>query len=191
MKFMKHFNKSLTVALTLLLILPALAAPMARAVAPVSNKGDANNDGQVNSTDALVIQSYLNGVIGSSSLSLINADTNNDGLVTHMDHLIILKYDVGLISSLPQIVTLSGDANSDGVTNSTDALIIQQFLSDNNANVFKNVANSDVNKDGLITNMDAVMILQYDVGILTALPAATTIVGDVNGDHIEMVTKLI
>ena len=43
MKFMRHFNKSLIVALTMLLILPALAVPMARA-ADDSLAGDAGSD---------------------------------------------------------------------------------------------------------------------------------------------------
>lgn len=58
--------------------------------------GDANHDGLVNSTDALIVLKGDVGIDISSHCPVNCGDVNNDGYVNSTDALIILKYDVRL-----------------------------------------------------------------------------------------------
>ena len=68
--------------------------------------GDANNDDQVNSTDALIVLSCDVGISVSQFCPMNCSDVNGDGLVNSTDALIILSYDAGI--SVPFTVGESG-----------------------------------------------------------------------------------
>ena len=67
--------------------------------------GDVNGDGQVNSTDALIILSFdANVPISPNFLNLINngcGDVNSDGKTNSTDALIVLTFDAGLPVPFP------------------------------------------------------------------------------------------
>jgi len=63
--------------------------------------GDANGDGQVTSTDALIILSGDVGLDVTQFCPMNCGDVNSDGEVTSTDALIILSYDVGLDMPFP------------------------------------------------------------------------------------------
>lgn len=65
-----------------------------------SDKGDVNEDGDVNNVDAALVLKYDAGVIDEDGLTLINADVNGDGNVNNLDAAKICKYDAGLIEGL-------------------------------------------------------------------------------------------
>jgi hypothetical protein len=69
------------------------------AVAAGIKYGDVNNDGKINSLDALEILTYSVGSKTLDSDSLKRADVTGDGKVNSSDALDILRYVVGLISS--------------------------------------------------------------------------------------------
>ncbi|MBN1787956.1 MAG: S8 family serine peptidase [Sedimentisphaerales bacterium] len=63
-------------------------------------QGDADNNGQVNIVDALIVaQNYVG--LGQVPVFLINADVNGDLNLTILDALIIAQYYVGEINSFP------------------------------------------------------------------------------------------
>jgi hypothetical protein len=73
-------------------------------IQPQNILGDVNNDGLVNSTDALIVLSYDVGRDVSAFLDRINAgvgDVNGDGVTNSTDALFILSYDVGLYVPVP------------------------------------------------------------------------------------------
>ncbi len=125
--------------------------------------GDVNSDGKVDSTDALMIQSYVKGLTNFDASQKIKGDVNLDTMITYLDSYIIMMYDVDLIPVLPHVATKYGDVNLDGKVDSTDALIVSTFVETESLSGFKNIANADVNKDGEITKEDADKILQMDV----------------------------
>ena len=53
--------------------------------------GDADEDGEVDSLDALLILRYSIDIIGADELNLENADVNQDGVVNGMDALLVLR----------------------------------------------------------------------------------------------------
>jgi hypothetical protein len=63
--------------------------------------GDANSDGLVSSTDALIILSADVGMNTSQFCPMNCGDVNGDGYVTSSDALIILSYDVGHGCAVP------------------------------------------------------------------------------------------
>jgi hypothetical protein len=71
------------------------------ATAPTGQLGNANGDGAVNSTDALIILSADVGINTSTFCPMNCGDVNADGLVNSTDALIILSYDVGIPVGFP------------------------------------------------------------------------------------------
>ena len=63
--------------------------------------GDANNDGAVNSIDAMYILQYDVELIGADEINLTLADVNGDGKVNSIDAMYILRYDAELIEKFP------------------------------------------------------------------------------------------
>ncbi len=61
--------------------------------------GDANNDGEVNIADALVISRYDAGIISMDKNRLAVSDVNRDGEVNIADALMISRLDAGIINS--------------------------------------------------------------------------------------------
>ncbi|MBO5421431.1 MAG: dockerin type I repeat-containing protein [Clostridia bacterium] len=62
--------------------------------------GDVNNDGQINSSDALLILQYSVGSYALNGNAFTAADTNRDGKVNSSDALIILQFAVGKINKI-------------------------------------------------------------------------------------------
>ena len=63
--------------------------------------GDANNDGAVNSIDAMYILQYDVELIDASEINLVLADVNGDGKVNSIDAMYVLRYDAELIEKFP------------------------------------------------------------------------------------------
>ena len=63
-------------------------------------KGDVNNDGVVDSVDALMALRCALGIIDLDGPAFEAADVNGDGMIRSDDALMILRYALGIISSL-------------------------------------------------------------------------------------------
>lgn len=61
--------------------------------------GDANGDGEIDFTDAIVVLKHDAGLSALTGDKLTSADANGDGEIDFVDAILILKYDSGLISS--------------------------------------------------------------------------------------------
>ena len=84
---MKKFLSILfSIILMVCLVVPALGA---------AYKGDVNNDGAVNSADALIILQYSAGII--EDININRADINGDGEVNSADALQVLQTAVGIL----------------------------------------------------------------------------------------------
>jgi hypothetical protein len=68
---------------------------------PTGELGGVNGDGEVNSTDALIILSADVGIDTSAFCPMNCGDVNGDGYVNSTDALIILSYDVGISVPFP------------------------------------------------------------------------------------------
>ncbi len=62
--------------------------------------GDVNNDGNINSSDALLVLQYSVGSYALNGNAFTAADTNRDGKVNSSDALIILQFAVGKIDKI-------------------------------------------------------------------------------------------
>lgn len=71
------------------LVVPAMGA---------AYKGDVNNDGVVNSSDALIILQYSTGLI--EDININRADINGDGKVNSVDALQVLQTTVGILKPI-------------------------------------------------------------------------------------------
>lgn len=132
--------------------------------------GDVDNDGLVNSTDALRILTFAEKGDSNAIPALVNADVNYDGFISEMDAYIILQYDVGLIKELPVLATVYGDVDEDNTVNSEDALRIKTAVELKDYNSIYNIANADVNLNGRIDGIDAALILEFDIDRIDKLP---------------------
>ncbi len=68
---------------------------------PVSVLGDVNDDGEANSTDALIVLSADVGIDSTQYCPMNCGDVNADGYVNSTDALIILSFDVGMSVAFP------------------------------------------------------------------------------------------
>ena len=100
--------KSHTSILSRLLLMPAMVIfslsillPDTASAQPVSwIPGDANNDGQVDSIDALLIaQNYVG--INVVGIFMLNSDVDGDLEITVIDALLVAQFFVGLIDEFP------------------------------------------------------------------------------------------
>ena len=66
---------------------------------PAYTLGDVNNDGKINSSDALLILQSAVGKITLSTTQALSADVNKDGKINSSDALKVLQYAVGKITS--------------------------------------------------------------------------------------------
>ena len=63
--------------------------------------GDVDNDGEINSFDALLILQASTGLVKLTSEQEVNANVNNDDNINSADALLVLSRAVGLISIFP------------------------------------------------------------------------------------------
>ena len=82
----------------LIVMLAVIVAFSGMAIAAYTSNvaGDANGDGKVNSTDALLILQYSVG-LKVSNLDKMSADLNKDGRINSTDALTVLQISVGLV----------------------------------------------------------------------------------------------
>lgn len=121
--------------------------------------GDVNNDGLVNTSDAILLSKYLAGHV-SSIASPTSGDMNGDDIIDYQD-VNLLSQQVGYVKSVPGLV---GDANSDGILNDEDYTLLLSYLS-NASSVTEE--NCDMNQDGEIQMNDAIYLMQLVQGSIT------------------------
>ncbi len=68
---------------------------------PTRLEGDVNNDGVINSGDALLVAKHIVGTTTLTGDNLLAADVNDDQLINGADLLLIKKYIVGTINQFP------------------------------------------------------------------------------------------
>ena len=66
---------------------------------PAYTLGDVNNDGKINSTDALLVLQYAVNTVSLDSAQQMAADVNRDGKINSTDALLILQYAVNIIKT--------------------------------------------------------------------------------------------
>ncbi len=104
---------------TLSLILALVLAFSAFGIAASAKlTGDVNNDGKVNSSDALMVLQYSVGSL--KKIDTDAADVNDDGKINSTDALMVLKISVGLLdtSKYKATVKLTATANGKSYTSS-------------------------------------------------------------------------
>lgn len=84
-------KKFLVLVVTFITVLQTVVISQA-----VSYKGDVDNNGSVNSTDALIILQYAVGM--NDGIDESKADVNSDKAINSTDALIVLQTSVGLVS---------------------------------------------------------------------------------------------
>ena len=67
-----------------------------------AENGDVNNDGVIDSADAMMVLRSSVGLIAMSQAQKAVADVNGDGSIDAGDAILILRYDAGLIDSFPE-----------------------------------------------------------------------------------------
>lgn len=78
---------------------PKEAGSFSYGAKPTYTLGDVNNDGKINSSDALLILQSAVGKITLSATQTLAADVNKDGKINSSDALKVLQYAVGKITS--------------------------------------------------------------------------------------------
>ena len=78
---------------------PTEAASFSYGERPTYTLGDVNNDGKINSSDALLILQSAVGKITLSATQTLAADVNKDGKINSSDAFKVLQYAVGKITS--------------------------------------------------------------------------------------------
>jgi len=63
--------------------------------------GDANGDGVVDSTDAMLVCQYDAWMIDETEINLSVCDVNGDGIVDSTDAMLICQYDAWMIDKFP------------------------------------------------------------------------------------------
>lgn len=66
---------------------------------PAYTLGDVNDDGKINSTDALLVLQYAVNTVSLDSAQQMAADVNRDGKINSTDALLILQYAVNIIKT--------------------------------------------------------------------------------------------
>lgn len=100
-------KKLLVMVLTVVLAFSAAASVFAAGL----DYGDVNGDGQINSSDALMVLRSSVGVVELSKNEKLAADVDANGAINSTDALLILKYSVGSIDVFP--AEESGDPDVD------------------------------------------------------------------------------
>jgi len=77
------------------------AASVTVRVSAASALGDVNNDGDIDSVDAMILLRYSVNLVTLTEAQLAAADVNGDGNADIGDAVLILRYDVGYIHSFP------------------------------------------------------------------------------------------
>lgn len=106
---MKKKNKKIIIiALVVVALICAVVAIIVHQTTKLTNEsyencalGDVNGDGYINSSDSLIVSSFLNSKMELFETQQKNADVNLDGKVDKEDSEIILSYATGRVRKLP------------------------------------------------------------------------------------------
>lgn len=130
--------------------------------------GDANEDGIVNSKDALLILNYIEKNKNLTKQGQLNADVNADGKINKVDSTLVLRfasgwyYDVKTLPDLPiKDYVMYGDLTEDGIINENDSIKLQQYLNKEVSLNTQATKNADVNGDGSINSTDYDLLEKY------------------------------
>lgn len=127
--------------------------------------GDVNEDGVINSGDALVVQQYVNGTVTLTAIQQVAADVTEDGKITSEDAELILQVSVGKTefdTNVNTNTTVNTDTSTDTSTNTTTDSSTTQTTPVEQALVY-----GDVDGDGSINSTDARLALQHSSGKIT------------------------
>lgn len=154
----------------------AIAVIVAISMATVSfarYKGDINNDGTVNSSDALIALQYAVGSI--TEIDKITADMDNDGLINSNDALAILRTSVG---SLDKVEIEEAPENPD----TPDAPSVPESKEDIVA-LYNEAINKVVNDKAGYNKQRTTTVSELDAGSFTSMA------GDIVKDFLGEGTK--
>lgn len=104
----RSVNRILSLALSAVMAYGCFAVS---ASAVTGKYGDVNNDGSINSSDALTVLRYSVGGTTIDSESFIRADVTADGKVNSSDALDILRYSVGSLDRFKADVSIPASKN--------------------------------------------------------------------------------
>ena len=98
----KYFKKIIALFAAIAILLSALPSTIAFADAAVLKAGDADEDEQITSQDALEVLKYAAGLVSFDEMQKDAADVNDDEKIDAQDALLILKYAAKLIDAFPK-----------------------------------------------------------------------------------------
>lgn len=131
----------------------------------VTKYGDGNLDGDVTTTDMLMLQRYVMGMSSLSCQAFKNFDLNADGKVNDID----LKYLQKIM--LEEDITLPvkdyiwyGDTNEDGKVDVKDLTLLRRYLEGISELSSQALKNADVNGDGSVNETDKKLLTEFLAG---------------------------
>lgn len=153
--------------------------------------GDVNDDGIVNSEDALIALQYATGDKEVDDDIKKVADVDGNGSVDRLDVQLILKKASNKINKFPieegAYGFKAGDVNQDGNINSNDSQYILDYLSGKFVLTEYQQVLADVSGDSQVTQLDSDLILNYSNKKVNCFPILDSkckyyTLGDVNED---------
>ncbi len=164
--------------------------------------GDVDEDGEITSKDATMIQQYLVNLISLRMIQKLAADIDGDLKITEEDVRIILemcsskkipeKEDDSNLSSSQQEEAMQevvkefiyGDVNEDGKVTTDDSFLVLQYTKGTFSLSSSQFQKADVNADQVVDALDAELISKYVIHVIPKLDPSEKyyLLGDVNGD---------
>ena len=161
--------------------IPAISNDKAGTDEKSNKSGDFNCDGNVDITDALLLNNYLqdNSTYTPSKQGLSNADVFKPGYGRTFDDVLAIAESIAGMTELPTNVlntpnseTKHGDFNCDGVVDISDAVMLDRYLQDNStyAPSKQGLKNADVFKPGYGHTFEDVQAICESIAGTTELP---------------------
>lgn len=131
----------------------------------VTKYGDGNLDGDITTTDMLMLQRYVLGMSNLSCQAFKNLDLNNDGKVNAIDSYYITQVmlDIGVTLPITNYVWY-GDTNEDGEVDVKDLTILRKYLEGTTDLSSQALKNADVNADGSVNETDKKLLTEFLAG---------------------------
>lgn len=131
----------------------------------VTKYGDGNLDGDITTTDMLMLQRYVLGMSNLSCQAFKNLDLNNDGKVNAIDSYYITQVmlDIGVTLPITNYVWY-GDTNEDGEVDVKDLTILRKYLEGTTDLSGQALKNADVNGDGSVNETDKKLLTEFLAG---------------------------